>query len=236
MTRLLSTMQLDVQLQWRNKFYYIAAAVTLVSVLIVRQLFPKETIGLILPLFFMTGIGSTSYFLLGGLILFEKSEHTLEAQVVTPLRPTEYMISKIATLTFLGLLEGLILALAGYGLDLHLAPLLLGLSAMLIIYLLAALMVVVRCGSLNQFFVPSIAVLGLLFAPPALDQLGLWHSPLLYLWPTQGALLFTRAAFSPVSTGQLVYALVACLLVIFLMALVSYRSFQKYVIRREGGY
>jgi fluoroquinolone transport system permease protein len=227
---------LDVRLQWRNKFYYIAAAVTVVSVLIVRQLFPKETIGLILPLFFMTGIGSTSYFLLGGLILFEKSEHTLDAQVVTPLRPTEYLISKVATLTCLGVLEGLILALAGYGLDLHLIPLLVGLSAMLIIYLLTALLVVVRSDSLNQFFVPSIAVLGLLFMPSVLDQLGLWHSPLLYLWPMQGPLLLTRAAFTPISTGQLLYALAACLLVIGFLSVTSYQTFQKYIIRREGGH
>ena len=40
-----------------------------------------------------------TFYFMGGLVLLEKDEGSLEARVTTPLKPTEYLSAKVLTLT-----------------------------------------------------------------------------------------------------------------------------------------
>jgi hypothetical protein len=70
------------------------------------------------------------FFFMAGLVLLEKGEGTLEAQVVTPLRTGEYLASKVITLTVLSLLESVLLVLLAVGLDINWLALLAGVALM----------------------------------------------------------------------------------------------------------
>ena len=108
MSRLLATMGTDLRLQHRNGFYYAVAFVLILFAILVSQLPAFDWTRWLPPLVF-GNLVMVSFFFVGGLVLLEKGEGTLEAQVVTPLRVGEYLGSKIATLALLSLVENLII-------------------------------------------------------------------------------------------------------------------------------
>jgi hypothetical protein len=108
MKRLLATVRCDVTLQLRHGFYYATAFVLIVCVALVSR-FPALDLGWLLPALVLGNLLINTFYFIGGLILLEKGEGTLEAQVVTPLRTWEYLASKIGTLTLFGLVENLVI-------------------------------------------------------------------------------------------------------------------------------
>lgn len=232
MTRLLSTMQLDAQLQFRNGFYYAAAFVLAILAGLISQLPALDWDWLLPPVVMQNLIISTFYFF-GGLVLLEKGEGTLEAQVTTPLRPSEYLASKVITLTALGLVENLIVVFLAYGPGFRILPLLIGIVATGAGYALLGFIAVVRYDSINEYLFPSLLYTAL-FSLPLLNYFGLVRSWLFYLHPFQAALLLLQAAFQPVELWQWVYGLLYSGLWIGLVFLMSRRAFHRFIIRKEG--
>ena len=98
MRRLLATIKTDISVQSRNQFYTIAIAIALVFAIILSQLIRPEQIITVIPALLLLIVGGTTLLFVGGLIIAEKDEGTLSAIIVSPLRPTEYLWSKIITL------------------------------------------------------------------------------------------------------------------------------------------
>ena len=102
MTRLVSTIRWDAQLQIRNGFYYASAFVAVVSILVLSQLrLSPDTLALLLPAIVLQNIFINTFYFIGGLVLLEKGDGTLEGLIVSPLRKEEYLASKVVTLTLL---------------------------------------------------------------------------------------------------------------------------------------
>lgn len=90
MKRLLLTAKKDIALQVRYGFYYATVFVAVIYIAILRQI-PEASLSYVLPYLMISNLMITAYFFLAGLILFEKSEGTLEALVVTPLCSGEFL-------------------------------------------------------------------------------------------------------------------------------------------------
>jgi hypothetical protein len=107
----------------------------------------------------------STFSFIGGLVLLEKGEGTLTAQVITPLRIGEYLAAKIATLTALALAETLVLVLliAGWRFDALL--LILGVILAAAIYCLAGFITVVRYAAINEYLLPSGGYIAVLWLP-----------------------------------------------------------------------
>jgi hypothetical protein len=105
MNLLMSTLRLDVQLQSRSRLYTIGIGVAILLGLVGRFFVPPDFAGRMLAVFYLTGLGGTTYFFWGSLLLLEKSEGTLQALRVTPLTSNAYIVSKVVTLTSFALLE-----------------------------------------------------------------------------------------------------------------------------------
>lgn len=210
MSRLLATIVWDMQLQFRYGFYYAGAVVAIIWIALFSML-PAMDLELLLPVFLFGNLAMTTFYFVAGLVLLEKGQHTLLGLVVTPLRRGEYLTAKIITLTWLALLESLLIVGVSYGLGLNWLWLLFGLLALAAIYILAGFIFVSRYDSINEYLMPSGLLTGLL-SLPLLDYFELWPSLLFYLLPTQPPLLLLRAAFQPVATWQLGYAMLGSLL------------------------
>jgi fluoroquinolone transport system permease protein len=117
MKRLIATVRTEFQLQFRNGFYYAAAFVAVLLVIALLQL-PVQSRALFLPLLMMQNLMINTFYFTGGLVLLEKGQGTLEAQVVTPLRTWEYLAAKVITLGILSLVESTVIVVLGYGLGL----------------------------------------------------------------------------------------------------------------------
>jgi fluoroquinolone transport system permease protein len=230
--RLYSTILWDIRLQFRNGFYYAAAVVALMAVILLNQL-PPETLAWALPVFILGNLLMNGFYFISGLVLLEKGEGTLEAQIVTPLRNQEYLLAKVATLTVLSLLENLAIVALTYGFGPHLLKVLVALLTAAPLFALFGFVVVVRYDAVNEFLLPSIGFAALL-SLPMITYLGLDLPWLIYLHPLQGNLLWLTAAFQPVPTWQLGLTFLYSLAWIGVGAYLSRRAFYRFVIVREG--
>lgn len=233
MSRLLATMRCDLRLQIRNGFYYAAGFVALYWVVLL--LWPRdEDLVWILPLLVFTNLLINTFYFFSGLVLLEKREGTLEAQVVTPLRIREYLASKLCTLTALGILENLVITMIAFGPGFRIAPLIVGMVLAALIYCLAGFAMVARYDSINEFLMPSMVAF-VAFSMPVLPYFGFLEGWWWLLHPMQGPLLLMKAAFQPIPGWQLVYGSVYPLLCIVPVFMWSRNAFYRFIIAREGG-
>jgi len=231
-SRLVATMGWDVRLQVRNGFYYAAGFVALFMVLLL--LWPgREDLAWILPFVVFSNLMINTFYFFSGLVLLEKREGTLEAQVVTPLRTWEYLGSKLVTLSALALAENLAITVFAYGFGFRILPFVLGMMLAAVICCLVGFALVARYDSINEFLMPSFLVTAALSVPllPYFGFLeGWWH----YLHPLMGPLVLLEAAFESVPPWEQVYGVVyplACVVPIFLW---SRREFRRFIVSSEG--
>jgi fluoroquinolone transport system permease protein len=233
MQRLLATIRCDVTLQLRNGFYAATAFVTIVWALVLmragaielRWLIPPMVVGNLL-------IGTFSF--IGGLVLLERGEGTLTAQVVTPLRIAEYLAAKVVTLTALALAETVVLVLVIAGWRFNALLLIAGAALAGALYCLAGFIAVARYTAINEYLLPSGVYITILWLP-LLAQMAQWRPWLLYLHPMSAPLALVEAALGPATLWQVLYGFVYSALWIALLYLWSRRSFRHWIIERGAG-
>jgi fluoroquinolone transport system permease protein len=233
MQRLFATMRCDARLQFRNGFYAATAFVTVVWALLLMQAGAFDLRWLLPPMVVGNLLISTFSFI-GGMVLLEKGEGTLTAQVVTPLRIGEYLVAKIATLTALALAETLVLVLliAGWRFDALL--LIAGASLAAAIYCLAGFITVVRYAAINEYLLPSGGYIAALWLP-LIAYMAQWRPWPLYLHPLSAPLALVEAAFEPAEPWQIIYGFAYSALWMALLYLWSRRSFRRWIIERAAG-
>ena len=156
MTLLLATLKLDVRLQSRSKLYAIGVFVAVLLGLAGRFFVHPDYAGRLLAVFFLTGLGGTTYFFAASLVLLEKSEGTLQALRTTPLTSTAYITSKVMTLTSFAVIESVIVyAVAFYEAPLDLFPMFCGVVSLGVLYTLVGLGQVASHDSVTSFLFPG---------------------------------------------------------------------------------
>jgi fluoroquinolone transport system permease protein len=232
MKRLTSTIRWDIQLQMRNGFYYASAFVAAALVIVLKQV-GASSLAILLPAFLLENMLINTFYFISALVLLEKREGTMEAQIVTPLRAWEYLASKVITLTALSILESLAIVLFTYGFRFDWLSLLAGIMLLGGFYAYAGFTLVARYDSINEFLLPSIAFTTL-FSLPLLPYFGIVEHWLFYLHPLQGAMLLLGAGFQPIPFWQAAYAVLYGGAWIGLLAVLGRRAFRRFVIEKEG--
>ncbi|MBN1260560.1 MAG: ABC transporter permease [Anaerolineae bacterium] len=232
MKRLLSTLQLDIRLQLRNGLYYASGFVAVAFVVVLKQ-FPALDLNRLWPAIILENLVLNAYYFMGGLVLLEKGEGTLEVQITTPLRTEEYLLSKVLTLGALSLAETLVLVVLVQGLRFAWLPLIAGILLMVALYALYGFVIVSRYDSINEWLLPS-ALWTLGFSLPLISYFDLWQSWIFYLHPLQAPMTLIQAAFETVAGWQLVYALLYGALWVGVVAWLSRRAFYRFVITKQG--
>ncbi len=230
--RLLATMRCDVRLQFRNGFYYAAAFVATLWIILLRQ-FPALDLSELLPGLVVANMLINTFYFIGGLVLLEKGEGTLQAQVVTPLRTSEYLAAKVLTLALLSLAEALLIVAFTYGLRFNILWFTVGIAAVATLFSLYGFAVVARYEEINTYLIPSMAYTSVLLLP-LVDYFKLWQSPLFYLHPAQAPLLLVQAAFQPLAPWQIIYGVSYTTLWIGVFYIASQRAFDRHIVVRAG--
>lgn len=208
MNMLLSTVKLDVRLQARSQLYAIGVFVAVLLGFAGRFVVHPEYAGRVLAVFYLTGIGSTTYMFGASLLLLEKGEGTLQALRTTPLTSTAYLLSKVITLTTFAMLESVIvLVVAFWGIHLNPVPMIFGVACLGAFYTLVGLGQAASKNSITAFLFPGAVIV------TAILQLPMFHVitgpfPLWYVLPTQGPMLLMLGGSEPLENWQWVYAIV----------------------------
>lgn len=236
MRRLLATLRLDVVNQFRQGFYLASVVVVLVLAGIATQL-PIEA-GVIVPAILLTNMTIATFVFVGGLVLLEKGEGTLEAMVNSPLRPHEYLASKVVTLTLLAVIENV--AITAIAISTGLLDsvswgwILLASALTGALYTTLGFLTVIRYESLNEFLFPMIFATVLLELPGAVC-FGMPEFPALAVLPTYALLWAFRSALEPVPAGTLIYAIAYPLLWLIVALFVGRKMLRSYVAGQLGG-
>ena len=232
MKRLLWTLYTDLRLQFRNGFPYATAVAATLSILALRQL-DGRGLDWLLPIMLLINLITNSFYFVGGLVLLEKGEGTLQAQVITPLRRHEYLASKVISLSLLSLAESLAIVAFGRVPSYRLLPLAAGVVLAAALYVLGGFLVVSRYRSINEYLLPSTLYVAAL-SVPAIQYFGIGQGWWLYLHPIQAPLLLLQAAFAPLEPWQVVYGLAYGMAWTLLGFYVCRRAFQRFVVAAEG--
>lgn len=212
MSRIISTIQLDAKIHIRNKLYLITLAIAVLMGAglgyIVQTKF--EMWGAI-PTFYLLTIAGTTVFFVGGIVIFEKDENTLDAQSVSPLRTWEYLTSKVLTLTLLATLEAAIVFgiayVAQWGFeDVNFFLLTSGVVLMAAFLVLVGFVMIVRYRNVTDFLFPAFGIT-ILLQLPLLHVGGLLESQLWLLFPTMPMLQLIIGAFPMpgLETWEIIY-------------------------------
>ncbi len=232
MNRLLSTIYLDLKLQFRNGFYYASAFIAIGLVILLRQFSHLDLNHFFAPIMFMN-LEINAFYFIAGLVLLEKGEGTLESQVITPLRPFEYLISKAITLGILSVIETVVIVLFTIGISFNWFFLFIGCMFLVAIFSLYGFMVVVRYDSINEFLLPSILwTVGYLL--PLLFYFDFFQTRLFYLHPLLAPLLLMQAAFEPITINHIIYGLLYSILWTAIALYFSLQAFDRFVISKQG--
>ena len=231
MHRLAATVRLDVRLQARNGFFY-AVGFVLACWFAVLSCLPEIDWGYVLPAVVFGNLVMVNFYFVAGLVLLEKGEGTLEAQVVTPLAGWEYLASKTLTLTALSVVEQLVIVWSAHGGGVSLAPLLAGIALAGILYTLVGFVLIARYRSINEFLLPSV-LCTVLLSLPMLRYFGIWDTWLLYLHPFTSPLVLLEGAFRPIPTWEWAYGLTHAAAWSALLLLAGLRAFDRRI-AREG--
>ncbi len=227
MRRFLATVRCDVRVQARNGLYLVTALV-MAGWVAVRLRLPAEVLGdgWLLPPFLVGNLFLSTFYFVAGLVLLEKGEATLTAQVVTPLQPAEYLAARVTTLTLLSLIENIALAVLVFGPGVSLLPLALGLILAAVVLTLAGFAAVTRYDSINAYLMPSVLYTSALSVPLVTYLLGIDGWPL-YLHPLSGPLVFLEAAVGSIEPPEMGLAFVSAAAWITILATLARRAFDR---------
>jgi fluoroquinolone transport system permease protein len=206
MRRFIRTIGWDLMLQLKYQIITVAAIITLVYTLVFRLL-AKDGFDEILVVLIFTDPAMIGFIFIGALVLFEKGSGTIDALIVTPLRKTEYLFSKVISLGSIAIVCSLFMAIAGHGWQFNYFLFIYGVAFTSFIFTLIGFIGVSRVQSMNQFII-IIPVFLIPFVLPLMNFFGLTSSWILYLIPTQAFLDLLWASFNPVPAGRILYAMI----------------------------
>ena len=237
MTRLLSAMKTDVTVQVRNNLYAIGIGVGGLIAVMLSQLSSPDQLFLAVPTLMLLVVGGTTLLYVAGMILFEKEEGTLNAVIVSPLRTSEYLCSKILTLTALATLESLIMIggamlIMSWSAEIiwpNIPILLIGIITIGVIYTLIGIVLIVRYDKITDFLMPM-AAMATVLQLPFLYFLGIVEHPAFLIIPTSAPTVLMQGAYIQLAAWEWLYAIGYTALLIIALAIWASRAFHTHII------
>lgn len=232
MNQLRSMLKWEFILQLRYKIIYIAFGSVILYYLMLQAVPMMNSVELHTTFLFFDPMLIGIMFV-GALVLFEKTENTLQALITTPLKMDTYLLSKIISLTVLSLVTGIVFLLLTQGLDFNIAFYLSGLTLTSILLVLIGFIFVSRCKSLNEYLLMIMLSFIILFLPPLLHTSGIYENTLFYLWPTQASFIMLKGTFTEIPLMDTIYAIPYLSIWIVLCYYLARKAFYTHII--QGG-
>lgn len=230
--RLLHTLKYDVIAQFRYGFYYAYMVVIALYVVLLRSL-PMEYRDTVEVLIIFTDPSAIGFFIIGGVLLMEKDQNTLENLFVTPLRIYEYIFSKVLSLTIMALIASAILLALTWRGPIHIVPMFFGIVLTSVFFTLLGFIAAVRSETLNQYLLKSPLYVIVFYLPVLgyLDVADLWIYNLI---PGKASLLLLEGASSGISPSLFLGSVALLCAWIFIAYYIAKKSFERRIILRIG--
>ena len=166
----------------------------------------------------------------GAMVLFEKTENTLQALIITPMQTYYYFLSKIISLTALSIITGLIFMIPSYGIDFNWFYFFSGIILSSVFLILLGFLMVARCNSINEYLLMMMLFFILLFIPPLFDLFGFYKNIIFYLWPSKASFILFSGIFGKVTLNDIIYAIMYLIFWIGLCFYLSQKAYYKHIV------
>lgn len=153
----------DIHFQWKYGFYFIYSILTLLYVCVVAAL-PSVWKEKIAAVMIYSDPAAMGLFFMGAIVLLEKSQKVLNAFAVSPVRISEYILSKVIALMIISTVIALILGIAA-GSD-SLFGIFVGTALSSAIFTLLGIIAATKISNLNQFLFVIMPIEIVCFVPP----------------------------------------------------------------------
>ena len=148
----------DIHFQWKYGFYFIYFILTLLYVCAITAL-PEYWKKDIAAIMIYSDPAAMGLFFMGAIVLLEKSQKVLNAMVVSPVKVSEYILSKTIALIAISTIIALILGLVSGGIAV-------GTALTSAIFTMLGIIAATRISNLNQFLIVIMPIEIVCFVPP----------------------------------------------------------------------
>ena len=153
----------DIHIQWKYGFYFIYFILTLLYVCAIAAL-PEHWKNNIAAIMIYSDPAAMGLFFMGAIVLLEKSQKVLNAMVVSPVKVSEYILSKTVALIAISTIIAMILGLVS-GSN-HLLGIAVGTALTSAIFTMLGIIAATRISNLNQFLIVIMPIEIVCFVPP----------------------------------------------------------------------
>jgi fluoroquinolone transport system permease protein len=209
MTAVLNALRWDVIVQARNGFYWASAFLIIIisALLLYIPESARTNSALWVPAILAVNLQITTFFFVAGLMLLERDEGTLNALAVSPLSASGYLAMRTFSLTALAAAETIALVWIGFGTGGSWSLILLGTTALGVIYTGFGAAVATRYDSVNALLLPASAFVALLLLP-LLPHFDLAPRLPFFVHPLEPPMTLIRAGYGAVDRIDVAFGVV----------------------------
>lgn len=153
----------DIKFQLKYGFYFVYTVFTILYISLIYflpELWKEKAAAVLI----FSDPAAMGLFFMGAIVLLEKSQMVLNSIAVSPVKVTDYIISKVVSLGIISTVVGVLIAISA-GLE-NLTSVIIGVFLGSTIFTLLGLIVAANIHSLNQFIVATIPLEIISFLPP----------------------------------------------------------------------
>lgn len=156
----------DIKFQFKYGFYflYIILSIIYICIINVFPTFMREKIAIIM---IYSDPAAMGLFFMGAIVLLEKSQRVLNSLAVSPVKVSEYILSKVISIGIISSIVAMFIAIT-VNLD-NIVMVIIGTFLSSVMFSLIGLMIASKVSSLNKFIVLSIPIEIICFIPPILN-------------------------------------------------------------------
>ncbi|MCG8417483.1 MAG: ABC transporter permease [Proteobacteria bacterium] len=231
MSAFLQLLRWDFTMQLRHGLWVAAVFVLLPWVAVLLSV-SQEQASFILPGLIFLDVSVAGMLFMAGVYFFEKREGSLHALVVTPIKTWQWLVSKLVSLTVMGMVMCVVLVVIKQGMHAPWGYLLVACLCINVLFILLGFVLAAPQDRFSNFFLYYALVFGVMEIP-CLSFFDISHS-LFWLLPTQPALVLLRGAFDGMAPAHFAGVVGIQLLWIALGYLLCLRLFHRNIADRRG--
>lgn len=208
--RLIKMILGDIRFQFKYGFYFIYAVFCALYIFLLF-IFPEAWREEAASIMIYSDPAAMGLFFMGAIVLLEKSQRVLNALAVSPVKVSEYITAKIASLLFISVLVSLVITLAA---GLKNIPVVLITTALTsIIFTLLGLIVATKINSLNQYIIATVPLEIICFVPPIIYLFA--PTAIMRWYPLNGSMaLLSNNSKNPLYDIALLLIVIVCLFIV----------------------
>ena len=213
--RVVGLLRTEARLLWRFQVVTATVGVTALWVVILRSV-PAATRGILVPVVLLTDVTALGFLFIPALLVLERIEGVAAAMRMTPVRPLEQVAVRLGMTTALSLIAAVAVCTAGGVADI--APRLLGVGTLSLLFGLVAFALSSGAATLTTFLLRAPLVAAPLVAPALIWLTGLTDAPVLHVSPVTSAVDLLRGDIHVVGAGWQILWIIALTVVVARLA------------------